>query len=211
MADYTVLSPHTCTISPRAKIGKGAVIWPNNVLLGDCDVGENAVLYPGNIIEDSSVGAGARVTASVLRGAWVGENAQVGPFANLRQGAVVGENCRIGDFVELKNCIVGKNSKISHLAYVGDAEIGENCNIGCGVIFCNYDGEKKSRTRVEKECFIGSNVNLVAPVTVGEGSYVAAGTTVTENVTARTFVIGRVRQGTNEKLAQKYISGRKKK
>lgn len=208
---YKVISPETVTIEAGAHIGEGALIYPNNFISAGSIVGSGAVLFPNNIVRDSYIGAGAQVTASVLQGAHVGENAQVGPFANLRQGAVVGENCRIGDFVELKNCIVGKNSKVSHLAYVGDAEIGENCNIGCGVIFCNYDGEKKSRTRVEKECFIGSNVNLVAPVTVGEGSYVAAGTTVTENVPARTFVIGRVRQGTNEKLAQKYISGRKKK
>ena len=175
---YKVISPETVIIDAGASIGEGATIYPNNY-----------------------IGAGS----SVLRGARVGEGAQVGPFANLRRGAIVGENCRIGDFVELKNCVVGKNTKISHLAYVGDAEIGEDCNIGCGVVFCNYDGEKKSRTRVEKGCFIGSNANLVAPLTVGEGSYVAAGTTVTENVPARSFVIGRARQELNEKLAAKYV------
>lgn len=132
------------------------------------------MLYPNNIVENSYIGAGAQVTASVLRRRACRGGRAGRPFANLRQGAIVGENCRIGDFVELKNCVVGKNTKISHLAYVGDAEIGEDCNIGCGVVFCNYDGEKKSRTRVEKGCFIGSNANLVAPLTVGEGSYVAA-------------------------------------
>ena len=206
---YKVLSPETVTIGPGAEIGEGAVIYPNNYIGAGCAVGSGAVLYPNNIVEDSYIGAGAQVTASVLRGAHVGEGAQVGPFANLRQGAIVGENCRVGDFVELKNCTVGKNTKISHLAYVGDAEIGERCNIGCGVIFCNYDGEEKSRTRVEDNCFIGSNVNLVAPLTVGEGSYVAAGTTVTEDVPARSFVIGRARQGLNEKLAARYV-GREK-
>lgn len=206
---YKVISPETVIIDAGASIGDGATIYPNNYIGAGSAVGEGAVLYPNNIVENSYIGAGAQVTASVLRGARVGEGAQVGPFANLRQGAIVGENCRIGDFVELKNCVVGKNTKISHLAYVGDAEIGEDCNIGCGVVFCNYDGEKKSRTRVEKGCFIGSNANLVAPLTVGEGSYVAAGTTVTENVPARSFVIGRARQELNEKLAARYV-GRKR-
>ena len=122
---YKVISPETVIIDAGASIGDGAVIYPNNYI----GAGSN------NIVENSYIGAGAQVTASVLRGARVGEGAQVGPFANLRQGAIVGENCRIGDFVELKNCVVGKNTKISHLAYVGDAEIGEDCNIGCGVVF----------------------------------------------------------------------------
>lgn len=204
---YKIISPETVTIEPDAYIGDGAVIFSNNYIGAGCFVGDGAVLYPNNILENSYIGAGAQITASVLRGAHVGENAQVGPFANLRQGAVVGENCRVGDFVELKNCIVGKNTKISHLAYAGDAEIGENCNIGCGVIFCNYDGTNKNRTKVGNDCFIGSNVNLIAPLSVGDGSYVAAGTTVTKDVPARSFVIGRVRQGENEKLAAKYLSG----
>ena len=145
---YKVISPETVIIDAGASIGEGATIYPNNYIGAGSAVGEGAVLYANNIVENSYIGAGAQVTASVLRGARVGEGAQVGPFANLRRGAIVGENCRIGDFVELKNCVVGKNTKISHLAYVGDAEIGEDCNIGCGVVFCNYDGEKKSRTRL---------------------------------------------------------------
>ena len=202
---YKVISPETVIIDAGASIGEGATIYPNNYIGAGSAVGEGAVLYPNNIVENSYIGAGAQVTASVLRGARVGEGAQVGPFANLRRGAIVGENCRIGDFVELKNCVVGKNTKISHLAYVGDAQIGENCNIGCGAVFCNYDGAEKHRTRVENNCFIGSNVNLVAPLNVGEGSYIAAGTTVAKDVPARSFVIGRARQELNETLARKYL------
>ena len=202
---YKVISPETVMIGRGAQIGDGAVIYPNNTISSDSVIGSGAVLYPNNIIESSFIGEGAQVTASVLRGAHVGKNTEVGPFANLRRGAVVGENCRVGDFVEIKNSVVGKNTKISHLAYVGDAQIGENCNIGCGAVFCNYDGAEKHRTRVENNCFIGSNVNLVAPLNVGEGSYIAAGTTVAKAVPARSFVIGRARQELNETLARKYL------
>ena len=138
----------------------------------------------------------------------MGAGCKVGPFAHLRPGAQVGENCRIGNFVEIKNARIGSGTKIAHLTYVGDAEIGENCNIGCGVVFCNYDGKKKSRTVVGKNCFIGSNVNLVAPVEIGEGSYIAAGTTVTRSVPPHSFVIGRSRQSCDKKLAERYAEGK---
>lgn len=202
--NYTVLSPNTCTISETAVIGDGAVIYPNNHILGGSVIGAGAVLYPNNVVENSRIGAFARVTASVLRNAEVGAGAQVGPYAYLRDGASAGENCRVGDFVEIKNSRLGAGTKVSHLAYVGDADVGENCNIGCGVVFCNYDGVNKHRTVVENDCFIGSNSNLVAPVTVGEGCYVAAGTTVTENVPRGTFVVGRQRQQENANASKKY-------
>ena len=202
---YRVLSPETVTIGEGVEIGEGAIIFPNNYLFGSTKIGAGAVLYPNNILEDTTVGDGASVTASVARGAVIGRGAEVGPFANLRSGANVGTGCRVGDFVEIKNASIGAGSKVSHLAYVGDAEVGKNCNIGCGAVFCNYDGAEKHRTRVENNCFIGSNVNLVAPLNVGEGSYIAAGTTVAKDVPARSFVIGRARQELNETLARKYL------
>ena len=208
MAEYTVLSPQTCILSPSAKIGRGAVIWPNNVLLGDCMIGEGAVLYPGNLIEDSSVGAGAVLTASVIKGSQVGAGAQIGPFAHLRPGSQVGENCRVGSFVEVKASRLGRGVRAGHLAYIGDADVGENTNIGCGVVFCNYDGTQKHRAQVGEACFIGSNVNLVAPVEIGEGSYIAAGTTVTRSVPPHSFVIGRSRQSCDKKLAERYAEGK---
>lgn len=191
---YKIISPGTVTIGPRVRIGEGATIYPNNHLLGDTTVGAGAVLYPNNIVEDSEVGEGARLTASVVRGAKIGAGAEVGPFCTLRAGACVGENCRVGDFVEIKNASIGARTKIAHLAYIGDADVGEACNIGCGAVFCNYDGRKKSRTRMGSGCFVGSNVNLVAPLSLGDGCYIAAGTTVTRDVPAGAFVIGRVRQ-----------------
>lgn len=199
MADYTVLSPQTCTISARARIGAGAVIYPNNHILGGSVIGEKAVLYPGNIVEDSFVGGGAHLTASVLRGARVGAGCEVGPFSHLRQGAELGENCRVGSFAEVKNASLGAGCRAAHLAYIGDADLGEGCNVGCGAVFCNFDGKAKHRTRVGKNCFIGANVNLVAPVMVGEGSFIAAATTVTADVPAGSFVIGRARQSVKTK------------
>lgn len=193
MAEYTVLSPQTCILSPSAKIGRGAVIWPNNVLLGDCMIGEGAVLYPGNLIEDSSVGAGAVLTASVIKGSQVGAGAKIGPFAHLRPGSQVGENCRVGSFVEVKASRLGRGVRAGHLAYIGDADVGENTNIGCGVVFCNYDGTQKHRAQVGEACFIGSNVNLVAPVHLGDGCYIAAGTTLSGEVPARSFAVARAR------------------
>lgn len=199
MSNCRVMSPSTCVLSERAKIGAGAVIFPNNAVLGESEVGAGAMLYPNNILEDAAVGAGCRVTASVLREASVGENTSVGPFAHLRPGAKVGRGCRVGNFVEIKNAEIGDGTKIGHLTYVGDAVIGKNCNIGCGVVFCNYDGKNKHRTTVGDNCFIGSNVNLVAPVTLGDGCYIAAGATVTEDVPAGAFVIGRVRPTCKER------------
>ena len=204
MAKYTVISPATVTIAETVRIGAGAVIYPNNHIFGNTTIGAGAVLLPNNIIEDSEIGEGARIEASVLRGARVGNGACVGPFSNLREGAAVGERCRVGDFVEIKNANIGGGSKVSHLAYVGDADIGADCNVGCGAVFCNYDGEKKRRSRAGDGCFIGSNANIVAPVTLGDGCYVAAGTTITRDVPAGAFVIGRARQGENARLSEKY-------
>lgn len=208
---YRVISPEAVTIEEGVEIGEGAVIFPNNRLLGGTKIGAGAVLYPNNIVENSCVGEGASVTASVLRGAAVGAGASIGPFSYLREGANVGANCRVGSFVEIKNSAIGEGSKVSHLAYVGDARVGKNCNIGCGVVFCNYDGKRKARTVVEDGCFIGSNVNLIAPVCVGAGSYIAAATTVTRSVPPGTFLIGRVRQESSERLAARYARGGEKK
>ena len=140
------------------------------------------------------IGARTEVTASVLTGAKVGEDCTVGPFAYLRKGADIADGCRIGDFVEVKNARVGEGTKVAHLTYVGDCEIGKGCNIGCGVVFVNYDGKRKNRTVVGDRCFIGSNCNIIAPVSIKDGCYIAAGTTVTDDVGKDDLVIGRVRQ-----------------
>lgn len=182
------------SISPSAKVAPDAKIAPGVTIEGRSVIGEGAVIRPGCIIEDSVIGARTEVTASVLTGAKVGEDCTVGPFAYLRKGADIADGCRIGDFVEVKNARVGERTKVAHLTYVGDCEIGKGCNIGCGVVFVNYDGKRKNRTVVGDRCFIGSNCNIIAPVSIKDGCYIAAGTTVTDDVGKDDLVIGRVRQ-----------------
>jgi bifunctional UDP-N-acetylglucosamine pyrophosphorylase/glucosamine-1-phosphate N-acetyltransferase len=133
----------------------------------------------------------------------VGENSTIGPYAYLRPGSVIGNGCRVGDFVEVKNSTIKDGAKVSHLTYIGDGEIGEKTNIGCGVVFVNYDGQKKSRTTVGKNAFIGCNVNLIAPVTVEDGAYVAAGSTVTKDVEKDALCIARSRQTVIEGWAKR--------
>ena len=186
-----LIDEKTTYISPTAKIAEDAVIYPNNHILGDTVIGSGCRIMPNCIITDSEIGAGCTVTATVMDGAKVGENTTVGPYAYLRKGADVGNHCRIGDFVEIKNATVGDYTKASHLAYMGDVTIGQRCNVGCGVIFVNYDGKTKHRSEVEDNCFIGSNCNIIAPVRLRENSYIAAVTTVTDDIPMESFVIGR--------------------
>ena len=173
---------------------EGVTVFPNNYIGAGSVIKAGAVLRPNNIIEGSIIEGGAVVTASVLEGAFVGAGAQVGPFCYMRKGAKVGAGCKAGDFVEIKNSSLGNGSKAAHHAYIGDAEIGMGVNIGCGVVFANYDGKVKARTTVGDHCFIGCNCNIVAPVHIGGGAYIAAGTTVTQNVAERELCIGRARQ-----------------
>ncbi len=199
-----LIDEKTTYISPTAKIAEDAVIYPNNHILGDTVIGSGCRIMPNCIITDSEIGAGCTVTATVMDGAKVGENTTVGPYAYLRKGADVGNHCRIGDFVEIKNATVGDYTKASHLAYMGDVTIGQRCNVGCGVIFVNYDGKTKHRSEVEDNCFIGSNCNIIAPVRLRENSYIAAGTTVTDEIPMDSFVIGRSRQIVKESSRSRY-------
>ena len=144
-------------------------------------------------VSHSRIGREATVVHSVVRDSEIGEKTTVGPFAYIRERSVIGENCRIGDFVEVKKSALARGVKAAHLAYVGDATVGEGTNVGCGTVFANYDGKVKHATAVGKRVFIGANTNLVAPVTVGDDAYIAAATTVTADVPAGAFVIGRVR------------------
>ena len=203
-----ILDPSRVFISEEAQIEEGVVIYPNNYIYGKTVMRAGAVLQPDNILEDAYIGAGAELIKSVVRGARVGDRCTVGPFANLRAGATLEADCRVGDFVEIKNAHIGAGTKISHLAYVGDADVGAGCNIGCGVVFCNYDGKNKHRAVVGDGCFIGSNVNLIAPVTLGDNVFVAAGTTVTEGAGKGDFVIGRVRQQIRAGGAYRYRGGK---
>lgn len=193
-----LIDKKTTYISPEAKIADSVVIYPNNTIMGDTEIGENTVIMPNCIIDSCKIGSNVKITASVMEGASVADGTTVGPFAYLRKGADIGCDCRVGDFVEVKNAKIGDGTKVAHLTYVGDCQLGKKCNVGCGVVFVNYDGKKKHRTTVGDHCFIGSNCNVIAPVDIADGSYIAAGTTVTESTPEDSLVVGRARQVVKE-------------
>lgn len=190
----TLIDPANTYIDADVVVGQDTVIYPGVVLQKGSIIGANCTLYQGSRIENSELANGVTVENSVMQNAKVGENTTVGPYAYLRPGTVVGRNCRVGDFVEIKNATIGDGTKVSHLTYVGDAELGEDINIACGVVFSNYDGKKKHITKVEDRAFIGCNTNLIPPVHVGEGAYIAAGSTITKDVPADALVIARARE-----------------
>lgn len=172
-------------------VGTNVTIEPFAVVKGNTVLQDGCVVGSFSYIEDSVVGQNTVVKSSRIVSSKVGANCTVGPNAHLRDNTVVGEGCRIGNFVEIKNSTLGNGVKASHLAYIGDASVGKNTNIGCGVIFVNYDGKRKHKTTVGKNCFIGCNTNLVAPLTVGDNCFVACGTTVDKDIPSGTFGIGR--------------------
>ena len=169
-------------IDEGVRIGKGTVIYPCVVLEGDVEIGENCTIGQNTRIKDSIIGNGTSIQSSVILESKVGDETSVGPFAYLRPNSEVGSHCKVGDFVEIKNCRLDDGAKAAHLTYVGDSDVGKKVNLGCGVVFVNYDGSKKYRSVVEDGAFIGCNVNLVSPVHVGKDAYVAAGSTITNDV-----------------------------
>ncbi len=173
-------------VEPGATVEPFAIVKASRVQCG-------AVIGSFSRVENAVIGQNATVTHAVVRDSRIGQNATVGPFAYVRDQSVVGDGCRIGDFVEIKKSTLEKGVKAAHLAYVGDATVGEGTNVGCGTVFANYDGVTKRQTTVGKGVFIGANTNLVAPLTVGDNAYIAAATTVTEDVPPGAFVIGRAR------------------
>ncbi len=181
-------------IDPRVTIGAGTVLLPGTILRGTTVVGEHCEIGPNAMVEDSRIGDGCVVNASQVYGSELGKEVHVGPFAHIRPNCQVGDRCKVGAFVEIKNAVFGPDTKMSHLTYVGDADVGAGVNFGCGTITSNYDGFRKHRTVIGDNAFIGCNTNLVPPVTVGDGSYIAAGTTVTGDVEPDALAISRVRQ-----------------
>lgn len=183
-----------CYVGPFAEVASGAVLMPGTILKGNTTVASGAVIGPNSLLENAVVGEGSTVNASQIYDSTIGQRTNVGPFAYVRPNCTVGDDIKVGDFVELKNSTVGNGTKISHLTYVGDTDLGQRINLGCGTVTVNYDGKSKYRCTVEDDCFIGCNTNMVAPVTIGKGSYVAAGSTITENVPAGSLAIARERQ-----------------
>ena len=177
----------------------GAEIFSPCVITGNSHISAGASVQPYCFLKDCFVGGGTTVRSTFADNARIGARCEIGPFACPRPGSVVGDGCRVGDFVEVKNSSLGDGVKAAHLAYIGDAAVGGGTNVGCGTVFANYDGREKHRTTVGRNCFLGCNVNLVAPLTLGDGVFVAAGTTVTDDAEENSFVIGRSRQQTKRK------------
>lgn len=183
-----------CYVSPTAVLASGVVLMPGTMILGRSVVGRGCVLGPNVLLDNARIGSDNRINSSQIYDSTLGSGGTVGPFAYIRPGCVIGDQTRIGDFVELKNSVIGDGTKVSHLTYVGDSDVGKKVNFGCGTVTVNYDGMHKFRTAIGDHAFIGCNTNLVAPVSVGESAYTGAGTTITEDVPDGALAIGRPRQ-----------------
>lgn len=199
----TIINPSTTYIGLDAAIEQDTVIFPNTWITGSTAIASGAVIGCNSRLHNCIVGQGSSVEYSVLVDAKIGDATSVGPFAYLRPGSVVGEGCRIGNFVEIKNSTLGDSSKAPHLAYIGDSIVGRNVNLGCGIITANYDGKTKHKTLIDDDAFIGSNANLVAPIQIGKGAFVAAGSTITKNVEPGALAIARAKQDTKPGYAEK--------
>lgn len=191
----TLADPARIDIRGELKAGRDVLIDINCVFEGDVELGEGVEIGPNCLLRNAVIGAGCRIEAnSVIDGAIVGQNAQIGPFARLRPGTELADEGKIGNFVETKKARIGKGSKVNHLTYIGDAEIGQAVNVGAGTITCNYDGVNKSLTRIGDGAFIGSNSSLVAPVEIGAGATVGAGSTLTKKVADNQLAVARGKQ-----------------
>lgn len=194
---------NTAYIDEEAVIGSGTVIYPCVVIEGKTVIGKDCIIGQNTKIKDSEIGDGTDITSSVITESKVGARTHVGPFAYLRPGSTIGNDCKVGDFVEIKNSSFGDGTKASHLTYVGDSDVGAGVNIGCGVVFVNYDGTNKHRSNVGDGAFIGCNTNLVSPVNVGEKAYIAAGSTITKDVPAGALSVAREKQRNIEGWVEK--------
>lgn len=186
----TMIDPASTYIEADVKIGKDTVIMPNTYLHGKTEIGEGNVIGPNSIIRDSKIGNHCKILSSVMEGAWLEDDVDMGPFARLRKGAHLGNHVHMGNFGEVKDSYLADGVKMGHFSYIGNAQIGSNTNIGAGTITCNFDGEKKHPTEIGEDVFIGSDTMLVAPVKLGAGARTGAGAIVTKNVPEDTLVVG---------------------
>jgi bifunctional UDP-N-acetylglucosamine pyrophosphorylase / glucosamine-1-phosphate N-acetyltransferase len=199
----TIFYPQTCVIDSDVEVGVDTTIEPFVQILGKTRIGSDCRIRSYSVVSDSEIGDGVLVRpGSIVDGARVGKSAVIGPCSHLRPGSEIGEGAHVGNFVETKKVRMGKGSKANHLTYLGDAEIGEDVNVGAGTITCNYDGSHKHRTVIEDGAFIGSDATLVAPVRVGRGAYVGAGSCITDDVPAESLAVGRARQTIKEGWAR---------
>lgn len=205
----SIINPETVTLGDNIIIEKGAVIFPNTTITGNTVIKKNAKIGPNTEIHDSIIHENVTVKHSLVYDSVVMENTTVGPFAHLRDKAVIGKDNRIGNFVEVKKSTIGNHTKAAHLAYIGDSEVGNNVNFGCGSVTVNYDGVSKHKTKIGDDVFIGCNVNLIAPVEIGDNVFLAAGSTVTQNVPSGSLTIARTKQINKEDYAKNLIRPKK--
>lgn len=190
----TIRNPQSVCIEDDVEIGSDSEIYQNVTIKSGTKIGSDCVIGSGSTLDKAVIGDGVNVISSVIIESEVGAGTNVGPFAYIRPNCTVGSDVKVGDFVELKNSTIGDGTKISHLTYIGDSDVGKGVNFGCGTVTVNYDGKKKYRTVIGDNCFIGCNTNLVSPVNVGDGAYIAAGSTITEDIPEDNLSIARARQ-----------------
>jgi bifunctional UDP-N-acetylglucosamine pyrophosphorylase/glucosamine-1-phosphate N-acetyltransferase len=199
----TIIDPQSTYIEDGVEIESDVVIYPGNVIQGKTIIKKGCILYPNNRIESSIIGNDVTIQSSVILESSIGNSTTIGPYAYIRPESNIGNHVRVGDFVEIKKSIIGDNTKVSHLTYIGDAEVGSDCNFGCGTVTVNYDGTNKYKTKIGNNAFIGCNTNLVAPVEVRDNSYIAAGSTITEEVPEGSLAIARAKQINKEGWVEK--------
>ncbi len=190
-------------IDEGVTVGSGTLLYPDVYLEGNTSVGCDCEISAGSRIIDSTIGNGTKIMNSTMIESRVGDNTSIGPYAYLRPKSSVGNDCKVGDFVEIKNSTLGNGTKAAHLTYIGDCDVGERVNFGCGVVLVNYDGSRKYRSTIGNDVFVGCNVNIVSPVSIEDGAYVAAGGTVTDDVPAGALHIARAEEVIKEDWATK--------
>ena len=199
----TVVDPVNTYVDPRCSVAPGVTLLPGTILRGHTAIAAGCEIGPNSMVRDCIVGKDTTINASQVNESTIGSHTTVGPFTYVRPGCRIGDHCRVGDFVEVKNSVIGDGTKISHLTYVGDSDVGRRVNFGCGTVTTNYDGHKKFRCTIGDDAFLGCNTNLIAPVTVGDRAYTAAGSTVTDNVPDGALAIARARQTNKEGWADR--------
>ena len=186
--------PDGVLISPTATIGEGTLILPGTIIKDGCEIGKNCVIGPNTVLYKTQIGDSSTLNSVQAEEAVIGSGVTIGPFAHIRPGSVIESFARIGNFVEIKKSVIGEKTAVSHLTYVGDSDVGKNVNFGCGTVTVNFNGKEKNRCKIGDNAFIGCNTNLIAPVSVGERAYTAAGSTITEDIPADALAIARERQ-----------------
>jgi bifunctional UDP-N-acetylglucosamine pyrophosphorylase/glucosamine-1-phosphate N-acetyltransferase len=199
----TIIDPASTYVDMDVVIGTDSILYPGTIIEGGTIIGEECIIGPNSRIVKSIIGNGVEIQNSVVLESKVNDNSKVGPFAYIRPDSEIGRNVKIGDFVEIKKSKIGDKTKVSHLTYIGDSEVGKGCNFGCGTVVVNYDGTNKYKTKIGDNAFVGCNCNLVAPVEIGNNAYLAAGSTITDNVPDGSLAIARERQVNKEGWVEK--------